>query len=343
VPVQATGRIFAKDIKTGRTIWSDERDVFGTTMAYNGELDILIMSFNNVGRSLPSDSGGSGARAYKGATGGRLWENPGAKVGRSVMIGETLWDYDAINILTGRQREVDGASWRMKGKGIGCGVWVGGENILLRRSGTVGYYDLERDTGWVDNYGGVRSGCWINTLPVGGIVLMPDDTQGCRCSYQNVANVAFIDRGVYRPEIRPIKGQKNFKQRTSVGREVVFTGSLDIEISGDYDGAEIRYSLDGGFASEESPVYSKPITINDTSHIAAAVFKGGEKLSVRDPVIFLKLSKEDFDNFEKAGAMAIKITEAEAEEKLLQRGEQGRDFKEEERKRQRLTEKNKQQ
>lgn len=33
--------------------------------------------------------------------------------------------------------------------------------------------------------GGIRPGCWINALPVGGLVLVPDAWAGCQCSYQN--------------------------------------------------------------------------------------------------------------------------------------------------------------
>jgi hypothetical protein len=40
------------------------------------------------------------------------------------------------------------------------------------------------------NFGGVRPGCWINSLPVGGLVLVPDASAGCQCSYQNRSWVA---------------------------------------------------------------------------------------------------------------------------------------------------------
>ena len=62
-------------------------------------------------------------------------------------------------------------------------------STLLFRSATLGYYDLSgaRQT---ENYGGIRPGCWINALPAGGIVLLPDATAGCECSYLNKAWIA---------------------------------------------------------------------------------------------------------------------------------------------------------
>jgi hypothetical protein len=306
VPKHSTGKLLALTLASGELVWGDDDNVFGTTMAYNGEHDVLVMSYNNVGRSLPSDSGSNGARAYRGGDGKRLWENAGLSVGRCVMLGETLWSYGAYDLLTGKQRLDGNRPWKMKGTGIGCGVWVGSDNILLRRSGTIGYYDLEQDDGWVDNYGGIRSGCWINMLPVGGIVLAPEDTQGCRCSYQNQASIALIERGTYRPQIKPVAGQANFKQRTNVGREVVFKDAMKLEIVYGDKGSELRYTTDGSFATEDSPLYSGPITIDKTTHVAAAAFKDGRKVSIRDPEIFLKLSESEFDKF---GNMPNKLKE----------------------------------
>jgi hypothetical protein len=42
----------------------------------------------------------------------------------------------------------------------------------------------------LENYGGIRPGCWINAIPAGGLVLVPDASSGCRCSYLNQAWIA---------------------------------------------------------------------------------------------------------------------------------------------------------
>ena len=65
----------------------------------------------------------------------------------------------------------------------------GSKNLLMFRSGTLGYHDFTRKAG-TENYGGIRPGCWINALPVGGLVLVPDASAGCSCSYQNRSWVA---------------------------------------------------------------------------------------------------------------------------------------------------------
>ena len=58
---------------------------------------------------------------------------------------------------------------------------------------TLGYLDLTR--GYGEDFGGVRPGCWINALPVGGLVLLPDAAAGCSCSYQNHSWMALEGEG----------------------------------------------------------------------------------------------------------------------------------------------------
>lgn len=67
---------------------------------------------------------------------------------------------------------------------------TGSTHLLLYRSGTLGYTDLSSDAPATQNYGPVRPGCWINAIVAGGLVLMPDATERCTCSYLMKASVA---------------------------------------------------------------------------------------------------------------------------------------------------------
>ena len=83
------------------------------------------------------------------------------------------------------------------GGGLVSGVLsdrFGSKNLLLYRSATLGYFDLSTDVG-NQNFGGMRPGCWINALPVGGLVLIPDASAGCSCSYQNRSWIALEGSG----------------------------------------------------------------------------------------------------------------------------------------------------
>ena len=89
----------------------------------------------------------------------------------------------AWDLKTGVDRE-----FKFK-RSYGCGILAGGNNLMLFRSATMGYFDLA-DTKKTYNYGGLRLGCWVNAIPAGGIVLVPDASAGCRCSYLNQASLA---------------------------------------------------------------------------------------------------------------------------------------------------------
>ena len=67
-----------------------------------------------------------------------------------------------------------------------CRVYAG----LVHEGATMGYFDLNNPANGTQNFGGIRPGCWINTIPAGGIVLMPDATDRCNCSYLNKATIA---------------------------------------------------------------------------------------------------------------------------------------------------------
>jgi len=73
----------------------------------------------------------------------------------------------------------------------GCGTYSGCPAMLFMRSGSLGIYDVAGETGmhWL---GQVRPGCWINTLPAGGMVLMPEGASSCTCAYSFQTSVALV-------------------------------------------------------------------------------------------------------------------------------------------------------
>ena len=73
----------------------------------------------------------------------------------------------------------------------GCGTYSACPAVMFMRSGSLGMYDLRADTGmhWL---GQVRPSCWINTLPAGGIVMMPEGASSCTCAYSFQTSLALI-------------------------------------------------------------------------------------------------------------------------------------------------------
>ena len=73
----------------------------------------------------------------------------------------------------------------------GCGTYSGCPALMFMRSGSLGIYDMAEETGmhWL---GQVRPSCWINTLPTGGIVLMPEGSSSCSCAYSFQTSLALV-------------------------------------------------------------------------------------------------------------------------------------------------------
>jgi len=299
-PQHPTGVLLALDAATGEVRWQDKDDIFGTTLSVSTKRDVLLMSYGRVGFARPSDWP-TGMRAYRASDGTKLWESSTSGT-RPTIVDGTIYSFPmAWDLLSGEQRTVDGSGagerpgqpWRIQGKGQGCGLVAGCESLLLIRSGALGYYDTTYDRGWMENYGGLRTGCFVNALPVGGIVVAPDDTRACRCSYQNQATVALIQRGYRAPEIDAAAGQTNVRYGRHL-KEPAFTGSLLVTITHEDPRVEIRYTLDDSYPTAQSPRYTKPIRINETTPVRAAALLDGRIVAERDVVIFTKV--DDLQN-----------------------------------------------
>ncbi len=296
-PKHPTGVLLALDSETGKVRWRDENDIFGTTLAVSTEHDVLLMGYNHIGFARASDWPG-GMRAYRASTGKLLWESKQSSM-RPAIVGRTIYSFPyAWDLLTGEQKTTaepladreKGSVWKILGKGQGCGLVAASKNLLTLRSASLSYYDLTYDKGWLEYYGGLRAGCFINAIPAGGIVVAPDDTRACRCSYQNQATIALIRHGVRPPVVEPQPGQTNFKY-VSIAREPFFTDDLTVVMSHPRRDVEIRYTLDDTYPTSDSTLYTKPITIDKTTPIRAAVFRDGKKLAERDVVRFTRREK----------------------------------------------------
>jgi hypothetical protein len=189
-----TGVLRCLDAGSGKVVWSTDEDVYGTVLQLSVKHDVLLMCYQPTRFRLGSEIGGK-FRAYRAADGKRLWERETRYVSRPLINDRTIYAQPgAWDLLTGEpMKRADpkthrNVTWQFD-RSYGCGIISGSRNLLLFRSATIGYIDLLRDKG-TENYGGIRPGCWINCLPVGGLVLVPDTTNVCGCSYLNKATIA---------------------------------------------------------------------------------------------------------------------------------------------------------
>ncbi len=180
-----TGVLMALDAKTGKTIFRKTDNIWGTLLILSEKHNKLVMAYSDTRFSLPSEKSDR-ISAFNAKTGQKLWETKtrqnleGSFPSRSRPLlndDKVFIEPETIDLFTG---EVLDNKFR---RSYGCGIITASKNTLLFRSATVGYYWLDKPEEGIQNYGGIRPGCWINAIPVGGIVLMPDATTRCNCSY----------------------------------------------------------------------------------------------------------------------------------------------------------------
>ena len=75
----------------------------------------------------------------------------------------------------------------------GCGTQSGSTTHLFARNTNPCLYELPNGTPVkMTNGYESRPGCWINIIPVGGLVLIPEASSGCTCDYQLQTSMSFI-------------------------------------------------------------------------------------------------------------------------------------------------------
>ncbi len=179
----AFGRLAALDAETGEVRWQSKEHIYGTMLSVSLKHDVLLMAYQATRFQLLSEVGGRMA-AFRASTGDKLWDIQADYASRPLINDNKIYAQPgAWDLLTG---EPTGFKFT---RSYGCGIISGSRNLLVFRSGTMGYIDLQ-ESNETRNYGGTRVGCWINALPAGGLVLVPNGWSICKCSYLIRADLA---------------------------------------------------------------------------------------------------------------------------------------------------------
>ena len=203
--------VVALDANTGQVAWQRPADlsrkpgksVSGSedqaAMVHNGVLVLfgVYLDGHHWKQFFAGEFDSRRITALDAADGKLLWENRiGFRV-RPVIVGDTLhaepWAFDLrtgkqkmrVNPVTGQEEP-----WQFARPGHHCGCPCAAPNALFFRSWYLGYYDLEGDYG-TEHFAGQRPGCWINFVPAGGLLLVPEASAGCLCAFPTVCSIAF--------------------------------------------------------------------------------------------------------------------------------------------------------
>ncbi len=181
---------------TGEKIWEKPFHFPYQQIMYVSFTDnvLLVTGSYNVKRNVHY-----GLFAFDGDTGRELWQNSykGGETGGThgeqwqhpvIIKGRIfIFPYD-FDLYTGEKGGI------ILSKG-GCGGFSGSANNLFARKSNPTMFDLgpgeQQGTGLTKVN---RPGCWINIIPAGGIISIPESSSGCTCDYPIQSSFAFIPR-----------------------------------------------------------------------------------------------------------------------------------------------------
>ena len=249
--VHTLGTLITLDAITGEEIWCATENIYGTMLALDRNNAVLVMGYQVTRFRLSSEQGGHLA-AFDAANGNRIWEVEAQYVSRLIMNGDTIYAQSgAWDLNTGACKSFPFS------RSYGCGTLAGSTLMFAYRSATLGYWDITADRG-TENYGGIRPGCWINAIPAGGLLLLPESSNRCTCSYLIKATIALQPYGIRAPIITPSAG--------------TYRDPVTVELIPDSDDQEIRYTLDGAAPVATSTLYSTQIRIDMAATVQARAF-----------------------------------------------------------------------
>ena len=201
--------LVALDLKSGQKAWEiplelpfqhivyvcyvPATDAVLVTGTFNGKVGDEARVFYGL-RTFRADTGDvlwerDIAAGLTSGTHGEQWQHP------VILENEVLTKYYECDLRTG-----DPLPSRTFSPGGGCGTLSASASTIFLRGGNPRMFDVTSGSGSPLNRVS-RPGCFINIIPAGGMISIPEASAGCTCSYPLQASFAYV------PEESPMTGE----------------------------------------------------------------------------------------------------------------------------------------
>ena len=206
VLLKPSADLVALDLRTGRAAWRRTiRPQLHHVIFLSAARGVLLLSGSKTIPVGDKKRVRYDLHAFAAETGRPLWNvchnpNPNVPAGghgeltqHPAIVGQTVYIYQSAYALpTGRPI----TNWQWKRGGHGCGTISTSLLGMFNRGGGAQQTDLK--TGRQAPLTRVsRPGCWINIIPAGGLVLIPEASSGCTCNFALQTSLA----------LRPVPGE----------------------------------------------------------------------------------------------------------------------------------------
>jgi hypothetical protein len=204
--------VVALDAVTGENRWQKPLDLTGCGgdkmgAAYQDGVLLFFGSFSNHDGGLFREGSLKFRRitAVSAENGEVLWSRPLNYLRRPVVVGDTIIiEPRACDLRTGkiktRSHPITGEQvpWEFLRPGHSCSITSAAPNLLSYRSYNFAFYDLVEDRG-LAYFGAIRPGCWLSLIHANGLMLAPEASSGCTCSFPLRCSVALTHKQRKRP------------------------------------------------------------------------------------------------------------------------------------------------
>lgn len=191
--------LVALDLDTGKEAWRQPLQL--PKAVQNSSLlcakGRLVLQYSRNEKTVRYDT-----RAFETASGNPIWSQtqdnrnrPGGDHGEQdhhpVVIGDKLIvEPFAYDLATGKRLP----EYDLRRNGHGCGTMsASASSLYFRATNPTEYLLDEHKLRRITKVS--RPGCWINIIPAGGLVLIPEASSGCTCDFAVQASMAFLPSG----------------------------------------------------------------------------------------------------------------------------------------------------
>ncbi len=166
----------------------DERIVLSTSRSVNDKANYLVRVLNAQDGSLEWEA--KHEHVKQGLFHGEQVHHPVVlhrPDGSIVLVAEPY----LYELATGKRTVPNGAAadWALKRPGHSCGTLSGAGDCLFFRASNPTVLNLS--TASFTTLSPTRAGCWINMIPAGGRLLIPEASASCVCNYSLQTSMAF--------------------------------------------------------------------------------------------------------------------------------------------------------
>lgn len=197
----------ALDLKSGDVVWKKTIDLTGCggdKMGSAAKDNVLLFfgQFSNHDTGFFKNNELTWRRitALNADTGDIIWSKPLNYLRRPLIIGDKIIiEPRACDLYTGqiftRTDPITGLDtpWEFLRPGHCCAITSASAEMMFYRSYNAAVYDFANDKG-VSLFGAIRPGCWLNMIPANGLMLMPEASAGCTCSFPLRCSLAMVSK-----------------------------------------------------------------------------------------------------------------------------------------------------